>query len=178
MFLKYRKFYLDRLCANRIKFHNRTPDMLAHLKIGFAFLLVFLKSKNQINKSELDKFEKVFDEIVLKAVSANAEIIELENPTTRFCEKLKSLLDSGRCYVETKGLTPRPVRETASACRTMSTTTCSQTQHTPRCESCAPSRASIFLLAKMSYSVSFVKRACCCQGQAATRSRSGITPTQ
>ena len=37
VFLKYRKFYLDRLCANRIKFHNRTPDMLAHLKIGFAF---------------------------------------------------------------------------------------------------------------------------------------------
>jgi hypothetical protein len=57
---------------------------------------VFLKSKNQINKSELDKFEKVFDEIVLKAVSANAEIIELENPTTKFCEKLKSLLDSGK----------------------------------------------------------------------------------
>ena len=82
--------------------------MLAHLKIGFAFLLVFLKSKNQINKSELDKFEKVFDEIVLKAVSANAEIIELENPTTRFCEKLKSLLDSGRCYVETKGLDSTP----------------------------------------------------------------------
>lgn len=108
VFLKYRKFYLDRLCANRIKFHNRTPDMLAHLKIGFAFLLVFLKSKNQINKSELDKFEKVFDEIVLKAVSANAEIIELENPTTRFCEKLKSLLDSGRCYVETKGLDSTP----------------------------------------------------------------------
>lgn len=108
VFLKYRKFYLDRLCANRIKFHNRTPDMLAHLKIGFAFLLVFLKSKNQINKSELDKFEKVFDEIVLKAVSANEEIIELENPTTRFCEKLKSLLDSGRCYVETKGLDSTP----------------------------------------------------------------------
>lgn len=108
VFLKYRKFYLDRLCTNRIKFHNRTPDMLAHLKIGFAFLLVFLKSKNQINKSELDKFEKVFDEIVLKAVSANAEIIELENPTTRFCEKLKSLLDSGRCYVETKGLDSTP----------------------------------------------------------------------
>ena len=78
------------------------------MKIGFAFLLVFLKSKNQINKSELDKFEKVFDEIVLKAVSANAEIIELENPTTKFCEKLKSLLDSGRCYVETKGLDSPP----------------------------------------------------------------------
>lgn len=108
VFLKYRKFYLDRLCANRIKFHNRTPDMLAHLKIGFAFLLVFLKSKNQINKSELDKFEKVFDEIVLKAVSANAEIIELENPTTKFCEKLKSLLDSGRCYVEAKGTDSSP----------------------------------------------------------------------
>lgn len=77
--------------------------MLAHLKIGFSFLLVFLNEHEQITKSEFEKFKKVFDEIILKAVSDNTEIIELENPTTKFCEKLRSLLESGRCYVEIRG---------------------------------------------------------------------------
>ena len=103
MFLKYRSDFINVLCKSKVKFHNRTPDMLAHLKIGFSFLLVFLNEHEQVTKSELDKFEKVFDEIILKAVSDNAEVIELENPTTKFCEKLRSLLDSGRCYVEIRG---------------------------------------------------------------------------
>ncbi len=103
MFLKYRSDFINVLCESKVKFHNRTPDMLAHLKIGFSFLIVFLNEHEQVTKSELDKFEKVFDEIILKAVSDNAEVIELENPTTKFCEKLRSLLDSGRCYVEIRG---------------------------------------------------------------------------
>ena len=103
MFLKYRSDFINVLCKSKVKFHNRTPDMFAHLKIGFSFLLVFLNEHEQVTTSELDKFEKVFDEIILKAVSDNAEVIELENPTTKFCEKLRSLLDSGRCYVEIRG---------------------------------------------------------------------------
>lgn len=82
--------------------------MLAHLKIGFSFLLMLLNMNKQITKPELDKFEKVFDEIILKAVSDNTEIIELDNPTTKFCEKLRSLLDSGRCYVESRGAESNP----------------------------------------------------------------------
>lgn len=100
MFLRYRSDFINVLCKSKIKFHNRTPDMLAHLKIGFSFLLMFLNMNEQITKSELDNFENVFDEILSKAVLSNAEIIELENPTAKFCEKLRSLLDSGRCYVE------------------------------------------------------------------------------
>lgn len=91
MFLKYRSVFINVLCKSKIKFHNRTPDMLAHLKIEFLFLLVFLNEHEQITKSEFEKFEKVFDEIILKAVSDNTEIIELENPTTKFCEKLRIL---------------------------------------------------------------------------------------
>ncbi len=108
MFLKYRSDFINALCRSKIKFHNRTPDMLAHLKIGFSFLLMFLNMNEQITKSELDKFEKVFDEIILKAISSNAEIIALENPTTKFCEKLRSLIDSGRCYVEIRGAESSP----------------------------------------------------------------------
>lgn len=108
MFSKYRSDFINVLCRSKIKFHNRTPDMLAHLKIGFSFLLMFLNMNEQITKSELDKFEKIFDEIILKAVSFNAEIIALENPTTKFCEKLCSLLDSGRCYIDVKGAESSP----------------------------------------------------------------------
>lgn len=103
IFLRYRSEFINVLSRSKIKFHNRIPDMLAHLKIGFEFLLVFLNAHEQITKSEFDKFEKVFDEIILKAVSDNTEFIELKNPTTKFCEKLRSLLDSGRCYVEIRG---------------------------------------------------------------------------
>ena len=108
MFLKYRSDFISVLCRSKIKLHNRTPDMLAHLKIGFSFLLMLLNMNKQITKPELDKFEKVFDEIILKAVSDNTEIIKLENPTTKFCEKLRSLLDSGRCYVESRGAESNP----------------------------------------------------------------------
>lgn len=108
MFSKYRSDFISVLCRSKIKFHNRTPDMLAHLKIGFSFLLMFLNMSEQITKSEFDKFEKIFDEIILKSVSDNTEIIELENPTTKFCEKLRSLLDSGRCYVEIRGAEGSP----------------------------------------------------------------------
>lgn len=108
MFLRYRSVFINMLCKSKIKFHNRTTDMLAHLKIGFSFLLVFLNANEQITKSESDKIEKTFDEIILKAVSSNAAIIELENPTTKFYEKLRSLLDSGRCYIEIKGAESSP----------------------------------------------------------------------
>lgn len=108
MFLKYRSDFINVLCKSKIKFHNRTPDMLAHLKIGFEFLLMYLNENEQITKSETDNFKKIFDEIILKTVSENAEVIELENPTTKFCEKLRSLLDSGRCYVEIRGAESSP----------------------------------------------------------------------
>ena len=108
MFLRYRSEFLSKLTSIKIKFHNRTPDMLAHLKIGFAFLLVFMQTHEQITEREVSRYEKVFDEILLKSCAKNAEIIDVENPSTRFCEKLKSLMDSGRCYVETKGLDSQP----------------------------------------------------------------------
>lgn len=103
MFLKFRRSYMDKLCETKIEFHNRTPDMLAHLKIGFEFVLMFLNAHSMITNSESEKYTNVFDEIILKNVSDNSENLLSENPTAKFCEKLRSLLDSGRCYLETKG---------------------------------------------------------------------------
>lgn len=108
MFLRYRSEFIFKLVAAKIKFHNRTPDMLAHLKIGMEFLLRFLLAQEQLGQNDVKKYAERFDEILLQSCSLNAEIIVNEKPTTRFCEKLKSLLDSGRCYVETKGIDSQP----------------------------------------------------------------------
>ncbi|MBO5557244.1 DUF927 domain-containing protein [Ruminococcus sp.] len=104
IFLRYRSEFIQKLTAAKIKFHNRTPDMLSHLKIGMEFLLKFLLAQDQLGSDDVKKYSVVFDGILLQSCSLNAEIIVNENPTTRFCEKLKSLLDSGRCYVEVKGV--------------------------------------------------------------------------
>ena len=107
-FLQYRSEFIEELSTAKIKFHNRTPDMLSHLKIGMKFLLTFLCDYEQLTEQEFRSHTKSFDMILLQNCSLNAEIIVNENPTTRFCEKLKSLIDSGRCYVETRGLEAQP----------------------------------------------------------------------
>ncbi|SDA29950.1 hypothetical protein SAMN02910447_03122 [Ruminococcus sp. YE71] len=68
----------------------------------------FLHDYEQLTAQEVSGHTKVFDSVLLQSCSLNAEIIVNENPTTRFCEKLRSLLDSGRCYVETRGLEAQP----------------------------------------------------------------------
>ncbi len=107
-FLRYRRMYMAVLTERAVKFHNRTPDMLAHLRIGFVFLLAFLNACEQLSTQDCAELKKVFDSIVLDTVAANAEVIAQEHPTAKFAEKLQSLLDSGRCYVETKGVESSP----------------------------------------------------------------------
>ena len=102
-FESYREMFIRKMSERGIKTHTRTPDMLAHLKIGFEFLLDFLADSEQIGADDLKKYTDVFDELLLQNTAANSEIIIRENPVNVFCEKIKSLLDSGRCYTEPRG---------------------------------------------------------------------------
>ncbi len=116
LFLKQRNDYLSRLSESKIAFHNRTPDMLAHLKIGFVFLMKFLYAHQQLEDNKMKTLNSVFDEIVLKSVADNSDMQNSESPVFRFCEKLRSLLDSGRCYTETRGITGEPRRNNCKPC--------------------------------------------------------------
>ena len=102
-FEKYREDFIKILCGRKIKFHNRAPDMLAHLKIGFEKLLEFLVGEEQISDAEMKKYVYTFDELLIENTAGNSEIIISENPVNVFCDKLRALLDSGRCYAEVKG---------------------------------------------------------------------------
>ena len=61
-FESYREMFIRKLSECGIKTHTRTPDMLAHLKIGLEFLLEFLVDSGQIGADDLQKYTDVFDE--------------------------------------------------------------------------------------------------------------------
>ena len=102
LFRQSRKEYIAKLSESKIQCHSRVPDMLSHLKIGLTMLLIFLQKHNLIGDADRNQTMKKFDEILLKTAESNVELILAQEPVTRFCDKLISLLESGRCYVENK----------------------------------------------------------------------------
>ena len=103
LFKFYRSDLIKTLSERHISFHSRTPDMLANLTIGFDFLLEFLCDKGQIGSGDAVNYKNVFDEILIENVRRSSAVIENENVSYQFCEKLLSLLDSGRCSLNMIG---------------------------------------------------------------------------
>lgn len=103
LFISYRTEMINILTQKGIVFHNRIPDMLASLKVGFDFLLEFLCDKDQIGSGDVLNYKKVFDEILIESIRQSSSVIENESVSFQFCEKLMSLLDSGRCSLNPLG---------------------------------------------------------------------------
>ena len=103
LFVSYRTEMIKILTARGIVFHNRIPDMLASLKIGFDFLLYFLCDKEQIGRGDISDYKTVFDEILIENIRRTSSLVENENISYQFCDKLNSLLDSGRCSLNPLG---------------------------------------------------------------------------
>ena len=67
--------------------------------IGFDFLLAFLNAKEEIGVQDMENYKSSFRNIIVTSSVRNNSIVENENYSYQFCDKLKSLLDSGRCSV-------------------------------------------------------------------------------
>ena len=105
-FLTLRSYYTEKLMQSRTKHHPRLPEILAHYKIGFVFLLTFLVQKDHVTTDQSAKYLSDFDDILVQLASYNSELIHRDDPIELFCEKLKSLLDSGKCFTTSKGEAP------------------------------------------------------------------------
>ena len=103
LFNSYRPEMIKVLCERGIVFHNRVPEMLASLKIGFDILLEYLCDKEQIGKGDIANYRSVFDEILIENVRRSATFVENESISYQFCEKLISLIESGRCSLNPLG---------------------------------------------------------------------------
>lgn len=102
-FKKYRTELTAEMLSRCNPFHTRVPDTLAHLMIGFDFLLAFLSAKGEIGSQDTANYKLSFRNIILTNAVRNNSIVENENYSYQFCDKLKSLLDSGRCSVNFMG---------------------------------------------------------------------------
>lgn len=77
--------------------------MLAHIRLGFDFMMMFLVNSGAMTTAERERCSSELDSILLVNISDSAELIGNETPTVRFVQKLKTLLSSSRCYVERRG---------------------------------------------------------------------------
>ena len=91
LYCQRRLFSFVPICAKRKSVQNA------------LFLLEFLVDSEQIGADDLRTYMNTFDELLMQNTAANSKIIVRENPVNIFCEKIKSLLDSGRCYTEPRG---------------------------------------------------------------------------
>ena len=71
--------------------------------IGFDFLLAFLNAKEEIGVQDMENYKQSFRNIIVTSSVRNNSIVENENYSYQFCDKLKGLLDSGRCSVNVIG---------------------------------------------------------------------------
>lgn len=105
-FISLRSYFTEELMKRRIKAHPRMPETLAQIKIGFSIILTFLFDKNMITPELSAKYIEDFDVILLELAMYNSELVSRDDPADMFCEELKSLLDSGKCFTTAKGEAP------------------------------------------------------------------------
>ena len=94
-----RTCWRERLQKNKIIFHDRLPDTLACLAVGFLFLLKFLCAKEMIGSEDCADFEKRFDDALLSLSAQQSKAVESDRPTHIFLSKLMALLECGQLCV-------------------------------------------------------------------------------
>lgn len=93
-----RTAWRTRLKEKNITFHDRLPDTLACLEIGFSFFLTFLRATFMLKIDEED-YANHFTEILLSHASRQATAVEQDKPTHIFVRKFCALLESGHATV-------------------------------------------------------------------------------
>ena len=103
LFISYRTQMTKMLSERKIIFHTRVPEMLACLKVGFDILLEYLCDRSQIGSGDVISYRRTFDEILIENIRQSSGLVECESISYQFCDKLTSLLDSGRCSLNSLG---------------------------------------------------------------------------
>ena len=82
-----------------IVFHDRLPDTLACLVIGYSMLLLFLRSGTVLKADIEEDYENEYDLILLSLAAKQATAVTEDKPTHIFIRKLSALIESGQVSV-------------------------------------------------------------------------------
>ena len=94
-----RAYWREVLRENQIRFHDRIPDTLACLGLGFRYVMDFLLHANALTPSEVAEIEARCNAILLTHAAHQSEAVEQDRPTHVFVRKLMALLDCGQACV-------------------------------------------------------------------------------
>ena len=95
-FMTYRSKWRERLRENEIQFHDRLPDTLACLEIGFSFMEIFLSAEAHMDEKGITALNERFENVLLYLAASQSESIEQDRPTHIFLRKLYSLIECGQ----------------------------------------------------------------------------------
>lgn len=108
-FMTYRSKWRERLRENEIQFHDRLPDTLACLEIGFSFMEIFLSAEAHMDEKGITALNERFENVLLYLAARQSESIEQDRPTHIFLRKLYSLIECGNvCLLPATGRTEIP----------------------------------------------------------------------
>ena len=95
-FMTYRSKWRERLRENEIQFHDRLPDTLACLEIGFSFMEIFLSAETDFGAEDIAVLNARFESVLLRLAARQCESVEQDRPTHIFLRKLYSLIECGQ----------------------------------------------------------------------------------
>lgn len=79
--------------------HDRAPDNIASLTIGFDFFLEYAKSAHVLDEKTAEEIRKDFMQTMSEVLEAQNEYQESEEPATRFISLLQAAISSGHAYL-------------------------------------------------------------------------------
>jgi hypothetical protein len=98
-FLDSRDKINKRLAQENLNVHARIPSSLAHLRIGYNFMMKYWESLDG-NMSDYIKTKKLeFEETLIDLAREHVINSQEDKPTNKFITTLKALIESGNVYI-------------------------------------------------------------------------------
>ena len=92
---EFRWMWRDRMTAERILFHDRLPDTLACLTLGFRMLLKFLQDKKMLTEDQRKEKLAEFESILLEHARKQSVAVIADKPTHVFFRNLFAMTEGG-----------------------------------------------------------------------------------
>ncbi len=83
--------------------HRRTPEIVAHLQLGFCRFLEFARGVKAVSEDEARELRETSWQALGDAAAAQKSYQRAEDPVRRFLELIRSALSTGRAYLSDSG---------------------------------------------------------------------------
>ena len=101
-YLSLRTAYREELQNRKIVFHNRLPDTLTCLHIGFDMLLRFLMHKDMLKENAIKEQREKFRSILLAHAAKQSDAVITDKHTHIFIRKLFAMIECGQASLMKK----------------------------------------------------------------------------